>query len=43
MTPQENYRSQGFADGIHAAAGRAPAVRPLSPSESLVLMALAYF
>ncbi len=34
---------KAFADAIHAAAGSAPAVRPLSRSESLVLMAIAYF
>jgi segregation and condensation protein B len=34
---------KAFADAIHAAAGSAAAVRPLSRSESLVLMAIAYF
>jgi len=39
----QHRTKKAFADAIHAAAGGAPAVRPLSRSESLVLMAIAYF
>jgi chromosome segregation and condensation protein ScpB len=39
----QHRTKKGFADAIHAATGVGAAVRPLSRSESLVLMAIAYF
>jgi chromosome segregation and condensation protein ScpB len=39
----QHRTKKGFADAIHAAAGSGAGVRPLSRSESLVLMAIAYF
>jgi chromosome segregation and condensation protein ScpB len=38
----QHRTKQGFAGAIQAAAGLGDAVRPLSPTESLVLMAIAY-
>ena len=38
----QHRTKKGFADAIHTAAGLGDAVRPLSPTESLVLMAIAY-